>query len=70
MDGLELSRRLKGSQPVPEVVLVTAFAPDSATVVDAGVQRILAKPIDFGILIPLVHDVVGKAGGATAAVHN
>ncbi len=59
MDGLELSRLLKGNQPAPEIVLVTAFAPDSAEVADAGVSRVLGKPVDFSILLPLIQRVFG-----------
>lgn len=66
MDGLEVSRRLKGSQPPPAVVLVTAFAPDAAAAAEAGIRQVLTKPVNFGVLLPLVHEVLdGSAEGAT-----
>jgi CheY-like chemotaxis protein len=64
MDGLELCRRLKSSQPSVVVALVTAFASATTTAaaVDAGVRRVLPKPVDFGELIPFVEESVGKVG--------
>lgn len=61
MDGLELSRRLIDLQPVVVVALVTAFASASTTAaaVEAGVRRVLPKPVDFGMLIPFVAEAVG-----------
>jgi len=49
MDGLELCQRLKRSQSAVEVVLVTAFASAATTdaAVEAGVRRVLPKPVDF-----------------------
>jgi CheY-like chemotaxis protein len=63
MDGLELCRRLRDSQPSVVVALVTAFASTATTAaaVDAGVRRVLPKPVDFGQLIPFVEEVAGKA---------
>ncbi len=60
MDGVELCRRLKHSQPSLVVVLITAFS-SIATVgaaAEAGVWRSLLKPVDFSVLMPLVADVV------------
>jgi DNA-binding NarL/FixJ family response regulator len=66
MDGLELCRRLRASQPGVVVALVTAFA--SAATTDAasaaGVRRIFAKPVDFPVLVRLVEDVLGGVAGA------
>lgn len=61
MDGLELSRRLIDLQPAVVVALVTAFASASTTAaaVEAGVRRVLPKPVDFGMLIPFVAEAVG-----------
>lgn len=61
MDGLELCRRLRASQPAVEVALVTAWASTTTTAEAAqvGVRRVLPKPVDFGVLIPLVEEVVG-----------
>lgn len=64
MDGLELCRYLRASQPAVEVALVTAWASTTTTAAAAhvGVRRVLSKPVDFGVLIPLVEEVVGKFG--------
>jgi CheY-like chemotaxis protein len=61
MDGLELCRRLRASRPTVEVALVTGWASSSTTAAasEAGVRRVLPKPVDFGVLIPLVEEVVG-----------
>jgi CheY-like chemotaxis protein len=61
MDGLELCRRLKNSQPSIVVALLTAFASVATTgaVAEAGVRCSLLKPVDFAVLIPLVEEVVG-----------
>ena len=63
MDGLELCRRLRASRPAVEVALVTAWASASTTAAasEAGIRRVLPKPVDFGVLIPLVEEVVGHA---------
>lgn len=61
MDGLELCRRLKGAQPAIVVALVTAFA-SAATAraaSEAGARRVLPKPVDFAVLMPLVAEAVG-----------
>jgi CheY-like chemotaxis protein len=59
MDGLELCRRLKKSQPGVVVALITAFA-SVATAAAAGVRRSLLKPVDFSALMPLVREAVGS----------
>ena len=60
MDGLELCRRLKGSQPDVEVVLVTAYASTTDAAAEAGIRRILPKPVDCEELISLIEETVGK----------
>ncbi len=66
MDGLELCRRLRASRPAVEVALVTGWASIATTVAadEAGVRRVFAKPVDFGVLLPLVKDVVGDDQGS------
>ena len=71
MDGLELCRRLKTSQPNVVVALVTAFSsldtPGEAR--EAGVRCSFVKPVDFSILMPLVKEVVtGRADNTPVAV--
>jgi DNA-binding response OmpR family regulator len=60
MDGLELCRRLKNSQPSVVVALITAFSSIAATgaAAEAGVRCSLLKPVDFAVLMPLVEEVV------------
>jgi DNA-binding NtrC family response regulator len=63
MDGLQLCRLLKTSQPNVVVALMTAFSSlDTTAATEAGVRRFLLKPVDFSILMPLVEEVVnGRA---------
>jgi CheY-like chemotaxis protein len=61
MDGLELCRRLKESQPSVVVLLITAFSSIATTqaAADAGVRCSLLKPVNFSVLMPLVEEAVG-----------
>ena len=66
MDGLELCRRLKKSQPSVVVALITAFSCIATTgaAAEAGVRRSFLKPVNFSLLMPLVEEVVnGKNSG-------
>ena len=60
MDGLELCRRLKNSQPSIVVALITAFSSIATTeaAAEAGVRCSLLKPVNFSVLMPLVAEVV------------
>jgi CheY-like chemotaxis protein len=60
MDGLELCRRLKKSQPSLVVALITAFSSIATTTAaaEAGVRRSFLKPVNFSVLMPLVEEVV------------
>ena len=60
MDGLELCRRLKHSQPSVVVALITAFSSIATTgaAAEAGVRWSLLKPVNFSVLMPLVEEVV------------
>jgi DNA-binding response OmpR family regulator len=60
MDGVELCRRLKISQPSIVVALITAFSSTATTeaAAVAGVLCSLLKPVDFSVLMPLVAEVV------------
>jgi len=62
MDGLELCRRLKISQPNIVVALITAFASIATleAVSEAGIRCFFPKPVDFALLIPLVEEVAGE----------
>jgi CheY-like chemotaxis protein len=61
MDGLELCRRLKNSQPSVVVLLITAFSSiaTAGAAADAGVRCSLLKPVNFSVLMPLVQEAVG-----------
>jgi CheY-like chemotaxis protein len=61
MDGVELYGHLKQVHADTVGVLVMAFAADStiAAPVTAGIRHVLAKPVDFGRLIPLLEEVAG-----------
>jgi CheY-like chemotaxis protein len=60
MDGLELCRRLKKSQPAVVVALITAFSSiaTTAAAAEAGVRHSLLKPVNFSVLMPLVEEAV------------
>lgn len=60
MDGLELCRRLRNSQPSVVVALITAFSSIATTgaAAAAGVRCSLLKPVNFSVLMPLVEEVV------------
>ena len=60
MDGLELCRRLKKSQPAVVVALITAFSSIATTgaAAEAGVRCSPLKPANFSLLLPLVEEAV------------
>ncbi len=62
MNGLELCRRLKTSQPSIVVALITAFSSIATTdaAAEAGVRCSLLKPVNFAVLLPFVEETVGK----------
>ena len=64
MDGLELCRRLRNSQPSVVVALITAFSSIATTgaAAEAGVRCSLLKPVNFSALMPLVEEVVNGKG--------
>ena len=64
MDGVELYRRIREMRPELVGVFLTAFTTLSTVypAIEAGVERVLAKPVNRDELIPLVEEMVGKAG--------
>jgi CheY-like chemotaxis protein len=62
MDGVELYSHIKRVRADTVGVLVTGFAADGASQAasGAGIRRVLSKPVDFGRLLPLIEEVVGK----------
>jgi CheY-like chemotaxis protein len=61
-DGVELYGHIKRVRANTVGVLVTGFAADDTVqaALGAGIRRVLAKPVDFGRLIPLIEEVAGK----------
>ncbi len=62
MDGVELYRRIRRTSSGVVGILVTAFASreTEAAAREAGVRRVVPKPVDVGRLLPLVEEAVGK----------
>lgn len=67
MDGVELYRRIRQIRPDMPGVFQTAFAKIEViySAIEAGAERILAKPVDTQELLPLVERLVGKSMGAS-----
>jgi CheY-like chemotaxis protein len=63
MDGVELYRRIRELRPELVGVFLTAFTTLSTVypAIEAGVERVLAKPVNRDELIPLVEEIVKKA---------
>jgi CheY-like chemotaxis protein len=62
MNGVELFRAARQVQPELVGVFLTAYA-DISTIfpaMDAGVERVLAKPVDSRELLPVVEHFVGR----------
>lgn len=62
MNGIELFRAARAVQPALVGVFLTAYA-DINTIfpaMDAGVERVLAKPVDSRELLPVVEHFVGR----------
>lgn len=62
MDGLELFRHIHRARPEVVGVFVTGCAPGDVVdaALKAGVRRVLAKPVDFSALLPLLEEVLGR----------
>jgi CheY-like chemotaxis protein len=62
MDGVELYRRIRELRPELVGVFLTAFTTLSTVypAIEAGVERVLAKPVNREELIPLVAEMVGR----------
>jgi two-component system response regulator YesN len=63
MDGVELYRHIREIQPDLVAVFLTAYTTIDHVyaAVESGAERVLGKPVDFGVLIPLIEELVGKA---------
>jgi CheY-like chemotaxis protein len=62
MNGVEVYRRMRQIGRKTVGVLVTAFAGQQTMneASEAGVRRVLPKPVDFNQLLPLIEEVVGE----------
>jgi CheY-like chemotaxis protein len=62
MNGVEHYCHIKRVRADTVGILVTAFAADGTlkAAVGAGIRRVLAKPVDFGSLLPLIEEVAGR----------
>ncbi len=62
MDGVELYGHLKQLWADMVGILVTAFAADGTihSANQAGIRQVVPKPVDFGLLLPLIQEVVGQ----------
>lgn len=63
MSGLELARRIHRERPELPILLLTGylheFSPSELT--DAGVRRVLSKPVSAGALLEAIQSVLGEA---------
>jgi two-component system, NtrC family, response regulator HydG len=61
MNGLELFRRMRDMRPDIKAIFVTGFAQLDVVfpAIEAGVLRVLAKPVDFEELIPVIDEYAG-----------
>lgn len=62
MDGLELFERIHILRPEVVGIFLTAYTRIDTVypAIDAGVHRVLPKPVDFNELLPLLEELVGK----------
>jgi DNA-binding NtrC family response regulator len=58
MNGVELFRRMKQIRPKLKAIFVTGYATLDVVypAIDAGILRVLAKPVDFEELIPVIDE--------------
>ena len=58
MNGIELYRRMKEVRPDIKAIFLTGFTTIDVVfpAIDAGVLRVLAKPVDFEELIPVIDE--------------
>jgi two-component system, NtrC family, response regulator HydG len=63
MNGVDLFRHLKQDRAETVGILVTGFAASETIddAFDAGMRQVMAKPVDFNRLAPIIQEVAGKA---------
>jgi DNA-binding response OmpR family regulator len=66
MNGVEIFRHARELQPEVAGVFLTAHTTIDTVfpAIDAGVERVLAKPVDARELLPVVRQLVGEASQA------
>ncbi len=62
MDGLELYRRIREISADTVAIVVTAYASSetATSILDAGAWQLLAKPVDFSKLLPMVREMLDQ----------
>jgi CheY-like chemotaxis protein len=62
MDGVELYRRARELRPDLPGIFLTAYTTIDTVfpAIHAGVERVLAKPVNYRELMPLVENLAGK----------
>jgi two-component system response regulator (stage 0 sporulation protein F) len=63
MNGVELFRKMREIRPDMKAIFLTGFTTIDVVfpAIDAGILRVLAKPIDFDDLLPVVEQYSGTA---------
>lgn len=66
MNGVELFQRMKQIRPDLKAIFVTGYATIDVVfpALEAGVLRVLAKPVDFEVLIPVIDDLAWSSTNA------
>ena len=62
MNGVELFERMRAIQPDVVGVFLTGHATINTVypAIDVGIDRVLAKPVDFAELLPIIEQHVGR----------
>jgi DNA-binding response OmpR family regulator len=66
MNGVEMFRQARELQPDVSGVFLTAHTTIDTVfpAIDAGVERVLAKPVDARELLPVIRDLIGQSSQA------
>ncbi|HEX5447399.1 MAG TPA: response regulator [Pirellulales bacterium] len=61
MNGIELFRRMRRLQPDLAAIILTGYTSIDVVypAIEAGILRVLAKPVDFNELMPIIEQHVG-----------
>ena len=63
MNGVELFRRMRKLQPEIKGIFLTGFTTIDVVypAIEAGILRVLPKPVDYEELMPLIEELMGTA---------